>query len=152
MNYKPHLNRVENQYGKLEGFDDCTDFEKCVIILKQNNCTYKQIQKWLGNPHKDLIKEVINKYIPETLNNDCNKHKLKSQKHPTESRLIGLLNLAESRLYDLDEFGLTNFWIIDGRVYFMSEDKHVSKFIDWDERTQNAIIMNVAQILNVNII
>lgn len=148
MNYKPHLNRIEQQYGILQGYEECTDFEKCIILLKKNNCTYKQIQKWLGNPSKEVIKEIILKYIPETLNNDNNKNKLKSQQYPNEKRLIGLLNTQESRFYDLDEFGKTNFYIVEGRLYFIDENKNCSKYIDWDERTQLSIIYNIAKILN----
>ena len=148
MDYKPHLQRIENQYGKLIGYDNCTDFEKSIILLKKNNCTYKQIQKWLGNPSKDIIKDIILKYIPETLNNEKNKNKLKSQQYPNEKRLIGLLNTQESRFYDLDEFGKCNFYIVEGRLYFIDEDKNCNRFIDWDERTQLSIIYNIAKILN----
>jgi hypothetical protein len=148
MNYKPHLARIQNQYGALVGFDECTDFDKCVIILKQNGCTYKEIQKWLGNPAKDLIKEVILKYIPDSLNTDNNKNKLKSQQYPNEKRLLGLLGNQESRFYDLDEFGKTNFYIVEGRLYFIDENNICTKFIDWDERTQLSIIQNIARILN----
>ena len=152
MNYKPHLERIQQQYGKLEGYEECTDFDKCVILLKKNNCTFKQIQKWLGNPSKDLIREVIYKYIPETLNNNCNKKELKSTKNPNEKRLIGLLNTTESRLYDLDEFGLTNFWVVEGKLYFIDDSKKCYEFNKWDERTQLSIIYNVAKILNIDII
>lgn len=148
MDYKPHLKRIEEQYGKLTEFENCTDFEKCIIILKKNNCTYKQIQKWLGNPSKDIIKEVICKYIPETINNEINKNKLKSVQYPNEKRLIGLLNTQESRFYDLDEFGKTNFYIVEDRLYFTDENNVCTKFIDWDERTQLSIITNIAKILN----
>lgn len=148
MDYKPHLQRIQQQFGKLENFDNCTDFEKCIILLKKNNCTYKQIQKWLGNPSKDIIKEIILKYIPETLNNDNNKNKLQTQQHINEKRLIGLLNTQESRFYDLDEFGKTNFYIVEGRLFFIGDDQQCYKFIDWDERTQLSIIYNVAHILN----
>ena len=152
MNYKPQLQRIQDQYGKLEGYEECTDFDKCVIILKKNNCTYKQIQKWLGNPSKDLIKEVIYKYIPETLNNENNKNKLKITYNPNERRLIGMLNTTENRFYELDEFGKTNFWVVDGRLYFIDDTNKCYKFNDWDERTQQSLIYNVAKILNINII
>ncbi len=148
MNYKPHLQRIQDQYGKLEGYDECTDFAKCVIILKKNGCTYKQIQKWLGNPSKDLIRDVIVRFIPETLQDDNNKNKLKSEQNPIEKRLIGILNTIENRLYDLDEFGLTKFWIVEGELYFMPEDKICYRFISWDKRTQESILLNVAKILN----
>lgn len=148
MDYKPHLQRIQEQYGKLEGYDECTDFDKCVILLKKNNCTYKQIQKWLGNPSKEIIKEVILKYVPETLNNDNNKNKLQSTQYLIEKRLIGLLKTTDIRLYDLDEFGNTSFWLVEGRLFFVSEDHKCYKFISWDERTQTSILQNVAKILN----
>lgn len=149
MNYSSHLQRIQDQYGILNDFDECTDFEKCIIILKKNKCTYKQIQKWLGNPSKDLIKEVICKYIPETLNVENNNKALKPQQNINEKRLIGLLNSKEFKdFYDLDEFGKTKFYIVDGKLYFIDENNVYNKFTDWDERTQISIIINVAKILN----
>lgn len=148
MDYKPHLQRIQDQYGKLEEYDNCTDFEKCIILLKKQGCTYKQIQKWLGNPSKETIKEVILKYIPETLNNDNNKNKLQSTQYLIEKRLIGILKTTDNRLYDLDEFGISCFYLVEGRLFFITEDKTCFKFIDWDDRTQMSILQNIAKILN----
>ena len=151
MNYKPHLDRIQNQYGILDGYDDATDFDKCVILLKKNHCTYKQIQKWLGNPSKELIKESIQKYIPELLEVYDNKNKLKCQQNLNEKRLIGLLKTSNNNEYDLDEFGLTNFKIVNGNLYFVDETTQCYKFIEYDERTQLSIIYNVARILNIDL-
>lgn len=151
MNYKPHLQRIQEAYGKLDGYGDCSDFEKCIIILKKNNCTYKQIQKWLGNPSKEIIKDVICKYVPETLNNENNNNKLPPQKNINEKRLIGILNILNEKCFELDEFGYVKFYIVEGNLYFMDENNECYKFNDWDERTQQSIIYNIAKLTNFKI-
>ena len=151
MDYKPHLQRIQEAYGKLEGYENCSEFEKCIIILKKNNCTYKQIQKWLGNPSKEIIKDIICKYVPETLNNENNKNKLQSQQNINEKRLIGILKVVNQKEFDLEEFGITKFRIVEGNLYFTDDCNKCYKFNDWDERTQQSIIYNIAKLTNFKI-
>lgn len=113
--------------------------------------TYKQIQKILGNPSKEIIKAAILKYEPSLLNIDCNRHKLQSTKNQTEQRIIGLIRKFNQFKFDLDEFDECEFNITDGKVSFYDKSGDHYCFNELDERTQLSILYNIARILNIDI-
>ena len=41
--------------------------ELAVLVLRSNNCSYGQIQSWLGNPSKKWIRSVLLKWAPELI-------------------------------------------------------------------------------------
>lgn len=56
------------------GFDDlpsnyneASDFEKCILILRSNGFSYGSIQLKLGNPSKKQIRSVLLKWAPELI-------------------------------------------------------------------------------------
>lgn len=149
--YETHLKRLEQTFGKFLDYPDAEPLEKCIILLKRQKMTYKQIQKILGNPSKEIIKAAILKYEPDLLNIDCNHHKLQSNKNQTEQRVIGLIQKFNQFKFDLDEFDECNFTITDNKITFCDESGDHYCFDDFDQRTQLSILYNIARILNVDI-
>lgn len=150
--YEEHLRRLEQNFGKFSDYPNAQPLEKCILLLKRKNMTYKQIQGFLGNPSKEIIKSVILKYEPELLNIDCNQHKLQSNKNQTEQRIIGLIKKFDIQTFDLDEFGLSHFINQkEGLANFYDEDGNYNLFSQLDQRTQLSILYNIARILNIDI-
>lgn len=149
--YEEHLKRLEQNFGKFLDYPDAEPLEKCILLLKRRKMTYKQIQKFLGNPSKETIKSTILKYEPELLNIDCNQHKLQSNKNQIEQRVIGLIQKYNQFIYDLDEFDKCTFNIVDNKITFYDEDKQYYFFDYLDQRTQLSILYNIARILNIDI-
>ena len=149
--YEEHLKRLEQNFGKFLDYPDAEPLEKCIILLKRRKMTYKQIQKFLGNPSKEIIKSTILKYEPELLNIDCNQRKLQSNKNQTEQRIIGLIQKYNQFIYDLDEFDECTFSITDNKIIFYDEYGQEYYFDQLDQRTQLSILYNIARILNIDI-
>lgn len=149
--YEEHLKRLEQNFGKFLDYPDASPLEKCILLLKRKNMTYKQIQSFLGNPSKEIIKSTILKYEPELLNIDCNHHKIQSSKNQIEQRIIGLIKKYNRFNFDLDEFDECDFNITDNKVVFCDEYGQHYLFGQFDQRTQLSILYNIARILNIDI-
>ena len=146
--YEEHLKRLEYTFGKFTEFPEATPLEKCILLMKENNCSYKVIMSKLGNPSKKIIRDTILKYKPELL--EQTNVPVKSE-ITNEKRLIGLLKKFNKYQFDLDEFDLCDFKIENNCVTFNTEYNDFYIYKDLDERTQLSILYNVAKLLNVDI-
>lgn len=153
MDYTSHLQRAENLFEPILGYDNATPFEKCIILLRTHGWNYNQIQNWLGNPSKKQIRAVLLQYAPELIDLDVNKHKLKSPSDISipEKRINGLLIKSNCYQFDLDEFGQCTFTCDNGKVTFTDDTGYTARVSSYDERTQLAILYNIANELNINI-
>ena len=135
------VNPLDDEYSELSGF------EKCVLVLRLNEYTYGEIQAKLGMPAKKLIRNVLLKINPELINTE----QIKKIRTTPELRVIGILKANNKWAFDLDEFGESDFEVIDKELWFTDEFGYKSKFNDYDERTQKSILKNICNILNLHI-
>lgn len=53
-------------YYDLDGFPEIIDkMERLCVILRNEGCTYTQIQRFLGNPSKKWIRQTLLKWAPD---------------------------------------------------------------------------------------
>ena len=135
------VNPLRSDYPNLNGF------EKCVLVLRLNNYTYKQIQLKLGMPSKKDIREALLKVNPELISLE----QVKKIRTTPELRIKGILEANNIWEFDLDEFGESEFEIKDEKVYFTDESGYTSKINTYDERTQLSILKNISDILHLGI-
>lgn len=132
---------LDEKYSNLSGF------EKCILVLRLNEYTYGEIQLKLGMPAKKLIRNTLLKINPELINTE----QIKKIRTTPELRVIGILKANNKWVFDLDEFGESDFKIIDNELWFTDEYGYESKFNEYDERTQKSILKNIINILDLNI-
>lgn len=150
MNYSPHLKRIEETFGKIPYNEEWTDFEKCVILLRTKGCSYGDIQSYLGNPSKKLIRQTLLKYTPELIDLDCNRHKLKAGPVKSiEKRLINLLKSKNQWSVETDE-DIFDFEIKDDKLIMSSDLYGNEEFLSWDITTQNQIFNLIQKSINDN--
>ena len=135
------VNPLDDEYSNLSGF------EKCVLVLRLNEYTYGEIQAKLGMPAKKLIRNVLLKVNPELINTE----QIKKIRTTPELRVIGILKANNRWTFDLDEFGESDFEIIDDKLWFTDEYGYKSKFAGYDERTQRSILKNISDILHLGL-
>ena len=63
---------------------------------------------------------------------------------------VDAIYLPEST-FDLDEFGESDFEVIDDKLWFTDEYGYKSKFAGYDERTQRSILKNISDILHLGL-
>ena len=61
--------------------EEATVLEKCVLHLRRNRFSYKQIQEKMGMLPKAMVREILLKYDPELINLDTNYHKIPDNMH-----------------------------------------------------------------------
>ena len=132
---------LEKEYPNLTG---C---EKCILVLRLNEYTYKEIQLKLGMPAKYLIRQALLKTNPDLISLE----QARKIRTTPELRLLGILKANDIWKFDLDEFGESYFEEKDGMLFMTDEWKDTSKFSGLDERTQKSILMNVINILHLGI-
>lgn len=75
------IREILDKYSDIVSqYKDATDLEKAILVLRNNNYSYNEIQRSLGNPSKKTIRQVLLKYDPELINIDTNYHKLVKKK------------------------------------------------------------------------
>lgn len=132
---------LSDKYSELSGF------EKCVVVLRLNEYSYRDIQLKLGMPAKKLIREVLLKVNPELINTE----QLRKIRTTPELRIKGILEANNVWKFDLDEFGESTFEIKNGELWFTDESGYSSKIKGYDERTQRSILKNISDILHLGI-
>ena len=135
------VNPLEKDYPNLTGF------EKCILVLRLNGYTYKEIQLKLGMPAKQLIRQALLKVNPDLISIE----QARKIRTTPELRLLGILKANDIWKFDLDEFGESSFKEKDGMLFMTDEWNDTSKFSGLDERTQKSILMNVINILHLGI-
>ena len=55
---------------------EASDFELCILAMRDADWTYANMQKALGNPSKKTISAVFKKFAPELANKDVNNNKI----------------------------------------------------------------------------
>lgn len=132
---------LEKEYPNLNGF------EKCVLVLRLNEYTYKEIQLKLGMPAKQLIRQALLKVNPDLISLE----QTKKIRTTPELRLLGILKANNIWTFDLDEFGESSFEEKEGKLFMTDEWNDTSKFSGFDERTQKSILINIINILHLGI-
>lgn len=145
--WEEHLKRAEVSFGKYKGDENLSPLEKCIILMREHNCSYKQISSHLGCLNKKCIREVLLKHRPDLLN-------LKPpsiKKDYTENRIIGIISKYKQTFFDLEEFDNCDFYIENGKLKFKTDTDDIYIFNEFDERTKLSILYNIARILNIDI-
>lgn len=83
MNYE-NLKKELKKSLKGNSYSSASDFEQCILLLRENDFSYSQIQSRLGNPSKKQIREVLLKYNPDLIEQSL---QTKSNKSTTEKRV-----------------------------------------------------------------
>lgn len=145
--YEEHLKRLEYTFGKFTEFPEASPFEKCILLMKENNCSYKAIMSKLGNPSKKIIRNTILKYKPELLQDI----EIKKSSSTPQKRIIGLLCKFNKYTFNLEEFGECTFSLNNNNISWKDKDGIIWEFNDFDRRTQLSILYNIAEELNIDI-
>jgi len=145
--WEEHLKRAEFSFGKYKGEENLSPLEKCVILMKEHNCSYKQISLHLGCLNKKYIREILLKYRPDLLNIKTPPVK----KDYIEKRVIGIISKYKQISFDLEEFDNCDFYIENGELKFKTETDDIYIFNEFDERTKLSILYNIARLLNIDI-
>lgn len=141
------------EYEILNNYPEATDFDKCVILLRSMKLVYGQISAKLGSPSKKAIRASLLKWAPELIEEDCNKQKLKAKERASKEEFI-LINLIrkhpEIESYYMGDplLGNWRFITVEGRLYYIEEDKSVNAFGDYDFVCQHQFLEIIKNQIN----
>ncbi len=144
------LKEILDKYPSLASqYEDATDLEKAILVLRNNSYSYGEIQRALGNPSKKLIRQVLLKFDPRLIEIDTNYHKLvrlnpiSSQEGEFRYRLI------QSGIWKWTLQGEDyEFYIKDNFLYMKDSLGDEELFSDWDESTQNQFLNELRNKIN----
>lgn len=149
ISLKQKLNFLQGWEIIANEMPNSTEFEQAVILLRQNNVSYANIQSYLGNPSKKVIRQILLKWKPELIEKEIaqTKKQIKDKPSEIEYRLRPLLekNLEKSFTWDKDPIVFT---IVEGRIYF-TWDGDTYKFTDWPMPEQSQIYYDILRQCNV---
>lgn len=113
-------------------FPECTDFEKIIILLRQNGWTYGDIQKNLGMPPKKEIRNVLLKWAPELIDNS--KTKIVKLSTPY-SEIYNILSHTDKKIWCV--FGENvELYIKDNKIYYDGD------LLDYYTEVEHSQILN----------
>ena len=113
-------------------FPECNDFEKIIILLRQNGWTYGDIQKNLGMPPKKEIRNVLLKWAPELIDNS--KSKIINVSTPY-SEIYNILSHTDKKVWCI--FGdNVELYIKDNKIYYDGD------LLDYYTETEHNQILN----------
>lgn len=143
--YSKLLNKLINETKEnnpspidiLNKYQEASDFDKCIILLRFYKLTYGQISSKLGSPSKKAIRASLIKWAPELIEEDCNRQKLKAKDRASkeEFELINIIRKhpeIESYYMGHPILGNWKFITVEGRLYYIEEDGSVWAFGDYD--------------------
>jgi len=144
MDFKLQLEYFESILGKLVGYENASDEEKCIILLRQSGLSYGDIQVKLGNPSKKKIRQVLLKWNPSLIDIDANKNKLIKRKNlSAEEGELRYLCIKNNRwIWELD-YDTYEFYIQDGYLWYKDFSKIPLKFSCLDIASQNQILNEI---------
>ena len=159
--YKKFLTKIINECREnspnpteiLNKYQNASDFDKCVILLRTYKLTYGQISSKLGSPSKKAIRASLIQWAPELIEEDCNRQKLKPKERASKEEFT-LINLIrkhpEIESYYMGDplLGNWKFIIVEGRLYYIEEDNSVNPFGDWDFVCQIQFLNLIKEQLN----
>lgn len=145
--YKQFINDwIENSQDISSKYPECNDFEKCVLLLRTKNLSYGDIQKKLGMPPKKSIRNVLNKWAPELIDNSIKKEAKIFENWNSEIYSL-LMKYKQIKCTIEDELEYT-FFIRDFIIICSDEDGYETPFLMLDERTQHQFYNAIKQIVN----
>ena len=139
----------------LEKYQEASDFDKCVILLRSYKWTYGQISSKMGSPSKKSIRASLMKWAPELIEEDCNRNKLQAKERASkeEYELINLLkrtNVIKPYYMGHPLLGHWRFIITEGRLYYIEDDNSVGAFGDFDYICQHQFLNIIKEQINGN--
>lgn len=67
--FENKLIEVKEMFGDYsEKYKSADTLELIILTLRENGFAYGSIQRWLGNPSKKIIRNVLLKYNPNLIN------------------------------------------------------------------------------------
>ena len=112
--YEDLIGTVTIDTSLLHTLNIQNDFEKCIVLLRLIGYTYNQIQLQLGNPSKKIIRTVLLKYCPESIDNSIKKENKYSESY---SELYDILSHTDKRIWKI--FGDdVECYIKDHNIYY----------------------------------
>lgn len=159
--YTKFLEKIKSEFSNqnpspsdiLNKYENASDFDKCVILLRSYKFTYGQISAKIGSPSKKTIRESLLKHAPELIEEDCNRNKLQAKERASKEEFI-LINLIrkhpEVKSYYMGHpiLGNWKFITVEGRLYYIEDSGETSPFGDWDFICQTQFLQIIKDQLN----